>query len=100
MKRVDRSSLTNMAIKRARALSYKAPHEVRQDLRIFKEHAVIMSANTLVGMEELLPKLVAEQSKTRLVAKRRQASARAARAIKKGPKVKVPKEERRSSRNR
>ncbi|MBU6415138.1 hypothetical protein KGQ34_02775 [Patescibacteria group bacterium] len=83
-----------MAIERARKMSYSAPHEIRQDMVIFKEHAVIMSANTLADMAALLPKLVAAQFKTRQVAKRRQASARAARATKKGPKVKAPRDER------
>lgn len=89
----DQSSLTNMAIGRARKMSYSAPHEIKQDLAIFKKYAVIMSANILGTMDAFLPGLIAEQTKKRLIAKRRQASVRAARATKKGPKVKVPKGE-------
>lgn len=89
----DERSLTNMAIQRARNFDYKAPHEIRQDLLIFKKYNIMMSADVLASMEALLPKLVAHSKITRQTAKRRQASARAGRAIKKGPKIKVPKDE-------
>lgn len=97
----DQRSLTNMAIERARKLDYKAPYEIRQDVLIFDKHNIIMSASTLASMEALLPKLIAQSKKTLQIAKRRQASARAARATKKGPKVKVPKGEgKKGGRNR